>query len=167
MQPVNARHFSLARLLCGCLWPSTLIAQQPEAEKPPPTNRAAAPAPARGTNNPIARIREEGLNRSQVMQTLSYLTDVVYLDARTEGELEKYKSKLKGAIVLVSSTRELQARFEPPGTRITDAELLKMANADVFDRIQADDLKQAAVIMAAFVYNAAMLDEKLPRKPVN
>jgi hypothetical protein len=26
-------------------------------------------------------------------------------------------------------------------------------------------MKQAAVIMAAFVYNAAMLDEKLPRKP--
>ena len=26
-------------------------------------------------------------------------------------------------------------------------------------------MKQAAVIMAAFVYNAAMMDEKLPRKP--
>ncbi len=40
------------------------------------------------------------------------------------------------------------------------------SNEDVFDRIQPDDLKQAAVIMAACVYNAAMLDEKLPRKPV-
>ena len=39
------------------------------------------------------------------------------------------------------------------------------SNQDVFDRIQADDMKQAAVIMAAFVYNAAMMDEKLPRKP--
>ena len=39
------------------------------------------------------------------------------------------------------------------------------SNEDVFDRIQADDLKQAAVIMAAFAFNAAMLDEKLPRKP--
>ena len=37
-------------------------------------------------------------------------------------------------------------------------------NQDVFDRIQADDLKQAATIMAAFVYNTAMRDEKLPRK---
>src|SRR6185436_12751331 len=27
--------------------------------------------------DPIARIRDEGLNRSQVMQTLSYLTDVI------------------------------------------------------------------------------------------
>lgn len=39
------------------------------------------------------------------------------------------------------------------------------SNMDVFDRVQADDLKQAAVIMAAFVYKTAMLDEKLPRKP--
>ena len=37
---------------------------------------------------------------------------------------------------------------------------------DTYDRIQADDMKQAAVIMAAFVYNAAMRDEKLPRKAV-
>ncbi|HEV7475621.1 MAG TPA: M20/M25/M40 family metallo-hydrolase, partial [Pyrinomonadaceae bacterium] len=40
------------------------------------------------------------------------------------------------------------------------------SNQDVFDRIQGDDMKQAATIMAAFVYNAAMMDEKLPRKPV-
>jgi len=39
------------------------------------------------------------------------------------------------------------------------------SNMDVYDRAQADDLKQASVIMAAFVYNAAMMDEKLPRKP--
>jgi carboxypeptidase Q len=39
------------------------------------------------------------------------------------------------------------------------------SNMDVFDRVQADDLKQASVIMAAFVYNAANADEKLPRKP--
>jgi hypothetical protein len=38
------------------------------------------------------------------------------------------------------------------------------SNQDVFDRIQADDMKQAAVVMAAFIYNTAMLDEKLPRK---
>ena len=38
------------------------------------------------------------------------------------------------------------------------------SNQDVFDRIQGDDLKQAATIIAAFLYNTAMLDEKLPRK---
>jgi hypothetical protein len=36
---------------------------------------------------------------------------------------------------------------------------------DTYERIQPDDVKQAAVIMAAFVYQAAMLDQKLPRKP--
>lgn len=39
------------------------------------------------------------------------------------------------------------------------------SNMDVFDRIQADDMKQAATIMAAFVYQTAQRDEKLPRKP--
>ncbi len=38
------------------------------------------------------------------------------------------------------------------------------SNQDVFDRIQADDLKQAATIMAAFVYQTAMMDERMPRK---
>ncbi|MGE3779023.1 MAG: M20/M25/M40 family metallo-hydrolase [Pirellulaceae bacterium] len=38
------------------------------------------------------------------------------------------------------------------------------SSMDVFDRVQADDMKQAAVIMASFVYHAAMRDEKLPRK---
>ena len=35
------------------------------------------------------------------------------------------------------------------------------SNQDLYDRIQADDMKQAAVIMAAFVYNTANRDEKL------
>jgi Zn-dependent M28 family amino/carboxypeptidase len=39
------------------------------------------------------------------------------------------------------------------------------SNQDVFDRIQADDMKEAATIMAAFVYQTAMRDQKLPRKP--
>ncbi len=38
------------------------------------------------------------------------------------------------------------------------------SNQDVYDRIQADDMKQASVIMATFVYRAATMDEKLPRK---
>jgi hypothetical protein len=39
------------------------------------------------------------------------------------------------------------------------------SNQDVFDRSQADDMKQAATIMAAFVYTAATMDQKVPRKP--
>jgi Zn-dependent M28 family amino/carboxypeptidase len=41
------------------------------------------------------------------------------------------------------------------------------SNQDNYDRIQADDMKQAATVMAAFVYQTAMMDEKMPRKPVN
>ncbi len=41
------------------------------------------------------------------------------------------------------------------------------SNQDNFDRIQADDMKQAATIMAAFVYQTAMMDEKMPRKQMN
>ena len=35
---------------------------------------------------------------------------------------------------------------------------------DFYDRAIEDDLKQGAVIMAVFAYNAAMRDEKIPRK---
>lgn len=41
------------------------------------------------------------------------------------------------------------------------------SNMDVFDRIQADDMKQMAIILAMFVYQSAMNDEKLPRKAGN
>src|SRR5437867_4427505 len=174
----------------------------------PSTNQVTSSAGRRtNTNDPIARIREEGLNRSQVMPTLSYLTDVigprltgspnlkranewtrdklsswgltnaqleawgpfgrgwslkrfsaqiiepyafpligypkawspgfdeglvaevVYLDAKTEADLEKYKGKLKGAIVLMSPPREVKARFEPLATRLAETNLLRLANA--------------------------------------
>ena len=37
---------------------------------------------------------------------------------------------------------------------------------DVYERLQTEDLMQASVIMASFVYNAAMRDAMLPRKPL-
>ena len=40
------------------------------------------------------------------------------------------------------------------------------SNLDVFERIRPEDMKQAAVVMASFVYNAAMRDEMMPRKPI-
>ena len=161
------------------------------------------------TNDPIAQIREEGLNHSQVMQTLSYLTDVigqrltgspnlkranewtrdkmcawgltnthleawgpfgrgwsvkrfsaqivepqsisligypkawspgfehplvtevVYLDAKTDADLEKYAGKLKGAIVLNSAVTEVKPHFEPLAVRMVETNLLQLANAAV------------------------------------
>jgi carboxypeptidase Q len=40
------------------------------------------------------------------------------------------------------------------------------SNLDVYEEAIPDDLKQAAVIMASFVYDAAMRDAMLPRKPL-
>jgi peptidase M28-like protein len=40
------------------------------------------------------------------------------------------------------------------------------SNMDVYDRLQPEDLKQIAVIVASFVYNTAMRDQMLPRKPI-
>jgi carboxypeptidase Q len=40
------------------------------------------------------------------------------------------------------------------------------SNMDVYDRLQMEDLKQAAVIVATFVYETAMRDQMLPRKPI-
>lgn len=37
-------------------------------------------------------------------------------------------------------------------------------NMDTYERLQENDLKQAAVIVASFVYHTAMRDQKLPRK---
>ncbi len=190
------------------LWPATSLFAQ--ATKAAPT--ATAPAEAKeetkkAPTNPIDAIKDEGLKRSQVMKTLSYLTDVigprltaspnmkranewtrdtmagwglenahleawgpfgrgwslkqfsaqvvepqcipliafpkawspgtdgavtgevVYFDAKNEKDLETYKGKLKGAIVLNGAAREVKAWFEAPGKRLTEESLLNMANA--------------------------------------
>lgn len=40
------------------------------------------------------------------------------------------------------------------------------SNQDTYERLNEADLKQAATVIAAFVYNTAQLDQKLPRKPL-
>src|SRR5579859_3418357 len=40
------------------------------------------------------------------------------------------------------------------------------SNMDTYDRLQSDDLKQMAVIVASFVYMAAERDQMFPRKPI-
>ena len=39
-------------------------------------------------------------------------------------------------------------------------------NMDTYERLQPKDLAQAATVEAIFVYNAAMRDQMLPRKPL-
>ncbi|HEV8378803.1 MAG TPA: M20/M25/M40 family metallo-hydrolase [Tepidisphaeraceae bacterium] len=184
-----------------------LRAAQNDPPYPPSTNSAPTTAPA--SAQVIAKIRDEGFNRSQVMATLSYLTDVIgprltgspqlqranewtrdkltswglvnahvepwgffgrgwslkrfsaqiiepqaipligypkayspslksplvaeviHVEAKTEADLEKFKGKLKGAIILQGSVREVQPRFDPLALRNDDSTLLKMANSDI------------------------------------
>jgi hypothetical protein len=40
------------------------------------------------------------------------------------------------------------------------------SNMDFYDRVQRDDMVQQATVVAVFAYDAAMRDEKLPRKPL-
>jgi hypothetical protein len=197
------RYAAIVLLLIFFVSPATLIAQTPAAQPPSATPQAPAPDP----NDPIQRIKDEGMNRSQVMQTLSYLSDVigprltaspgmkrsnewtrdqltkwglqnahleawgpfgrgwtlkrfsaqvseptafpviaypkawspglaaplsadvVYVDARTEADLAKFKGKLTGKIVLTSPLREVPAHFDPLGTRMTEKDLLTLADA--------------------------------------
>ena len=39
-------------------------------------------------------------------------------------------------------------------------------NVDTFERVQEEDLKQAAVVMASILYHSAMRDGRMPRAPV-
>ena len=54
----------------------------------------------------------------------------VYFEAKSEADLEKYKGKLKGAIVLLSAPREVKPQFQPLSKRQSDEELLQLATAD-------------------------------------
>ncbi|HEY1404306.1 MAG TPA: M20/M25/M40 family metallo-hydrolase [Pyrinomonadaceae bacterium] len=197
------RNMAVALLLaCSVLGNSFPVHAQRPAAAP-----AAAPTQTPDPNDPVARIRDEAMNRSQVMQTLGYLSDVigprltnspgmkranewtrdqmtkwgmqnahleawgpfgrgwtlkrfsaevvepltipliaypkawspgtngtlsgevVHVDAPDAASLEKYRGKLKGAIVLTAPIRKIDAHFDPLGTRLTEKDLLALANA--------------------------------------
>jgi carboxypeptidase Q len=56
--------------------------------------------------------------------------EVVFLDAKTIADLDKYKGKLKGKIVLFSPARHVDPLFDPPAQRQTDEDLLRLADAE-------------------------------------
>ncbi|MGH9947973.1 MAG: M20/M25/M40 family metallo-hydrolase [Pyrinomonadaceae bacterium] len=208
------RQFIASALLFAFLLPSAAFGQ------------ATAPAVYTAPKETIDKIRNEGMNRSQVIQTLSYMTDVigprltnspnmrtantwtrdkmkewgmqnthleswgpfgrgwalrkfsatvvepqffsliaypnawspstkgvvtsevVYLDAKTTEDLEKYKGQLKGKIVLTSGVRPLKPVEKPYLSRFSDDALAKLAAApqpkDDDDEIPAEALKNFA-----------------------
>ena len=62
-------------------------------------------------------------------QDTAYTAEVVHFNASNEAELDQYKGKLKGKIVLVGPIREIKARFEAPGSRLNEKDLLNLADA--------------------------------------
>ncbi len=64
----------------------------------------------------------------------THKTEAIYLDVKTEEDLEKYKGKLKGKIVLFDFPIMPKPAFKPDATRLTDSTLLKMANAAASNR---------------------------------
>ena len=53
--------------------------------------------------------------------------DLVYLDASNDEELEKYKGKLNGKVVMRKFDIEQETSFEPAATRLTEEELASRA----------------------------------------
>jgi carboxypeptidase Q len=55
--------------------------------------------------------------------------EAVFLDVKSAADLDKFKGKLKGKIVLFSPARAVDTLFSPPAHRQSDEELQKLANA--------------------------------------
>lgn len=55
--------------------------------------------------------------------------EAVYLDIKKEGDLDQYKGKLKGKIVLFTLPTPVKPGFTPDATRFHDSTLLQMANS--------------------------------------
>jgi carboxypeptidase Q len=56
---------------------------------------------------------------------------VVLMDVATEADIEKYKGKLSGKIVLMPSTSVYTLSFEPMASRYTDEQLIQLAKTAV------------------------------------
>ena len=55
--------------------------------------------------------------------------EAVYLDIKSESDIEKYRGKLKGKIVLFSLPTPVKPGFEPDAKRFDEKSLLEMANS--------------------------------------
>jgi len=57
--------------------------------------------------------------------------EAVFLDVKIAADLDKYRGKLKGKIVLFAPARSVDPLFGPPAHRQTDEELVALANAPI------------------------------------
>ena len=211
---MHRRYLAVILLIFSLLAPSATFARRPGAKPTTqpansPTTKAQGaqqPTPTPDPNDPIVRIKDEGMNHSQVMTTLSYLSDVigprltgspnmkranewtrdqltkwglqnghleswgpfgrswelkefsaqviapqaipliaypkawspgvnipngevVYVDAKDENDLQRFKGNLRGKIVLTNLMREVKAHFDALGKRLSEKDLLELADA--------------------------------------
>ncbi|MGH9905816.1 MAG: peptidase M28, partial [Pyrinomonadaceae bacterium] len=75
------RNSAVVLVLISVLWPNLVFTQQPPqtptTQSSPQVQPRSEQTPERDPNDPMEQIKDEGMNRSHVMQTLSYLTDVI------------------------------------------------------------------------------------------
>jgi hypothetical protein len=69
--------------------------------------------------------------------------DVVYLDAKSAADLEKYRGKLQDKVVLLGSPRPITAHFDPQGRRMDDDALRKLTLANSGADIGVAELMRA------------------------
>ncbi len=91
----------------------------------PGTDTLIPPPPA---PNPKAKGKSSATAPAASANT-AFSGEVVRFNAANEAELDQYKGKLKGKIVMIGAIREIPARFDAPGKRYTDSELLALADA--------------------------------------
>jgi hypothetical protein len=241
----NRRTHAAAALLCALLpfantpararqtpAPGTPAQTPPAAQQQQQQQPGPRPRPTPDPNDPVQRIRDEALNRSQVMQIIGHLTNVigprltgspgmrranewtrdklaewglenaklepwgafgrgwalrqfsaeavepqpfpllaypkawspatagsltaeaVYVDAKDEQGLQRFKGRLRGKIVLNGAVRDPAARFEPQGTRQTEKQLLDLANTPDPATVPPRS-RQTSATRTAAVFNAA------------
>ena len=56
--------------------------------------------------------------------------EVIFLDVKSETDLEKYKGKLNGKIVLMPSTSAYEVSYEPLASRYSDEQLKQLSTAE-------------------------------------
>lgn len=61
-------------------------------------------------------------------------SDVVLMDVSSEDDLEKFKGKLSGKIILLPSTSTYTVSFEPLASRLSDEQLKQLSMAQVQDQ---------------------------------
>ena len=69
-----------------------------------------------------------------------------------------------GPVYLVLAVRDREAEFVQDGLDYFSN--VHHTNLDTLDHASAEDLKQAAAIVASMAYDAAMQPQRFPRKPL-